>query len=108
MQSKHSGADGDAATDELGRRITRSMTLATTSEPEKSEGGSSSTKRTTRRRARLAAPLDPSNMRVTRSMALKDKRLTVSKISIDAIANIATYLEPNNEAMNVCLAVSWV
>ena len=104
MQSKHSGADGDAATDELGRRITRSMTLAAASEPE-IPSRLSSTKRTTRRRARLAAPLDPSNMRVTRSMALKDKRLTVSKISIDAIANIATYLEPNNEAMNVCLAV---
>lgn len=38
-------------------------------------------------------------------MALKDKRLTASKIPIDAIADIATYLEPNNEAMNVCLAV---
>lgn len=38
-------------------------------------------------------------------MALKDKRLTASKIPIDAIANIATYLAPNSEAMNVCLAV---
>ena len=102
MQSKH-GGDSDAAIDELGRRITRSMTLATTSEPEKSKG--ESTKHTTRRRARLAAPLDPSNMRVTRSMALRDKRLTASKISIDAIANIATYLQPNSEAMNVCLAL---
>ena len=96
--------DTDAAIDELGRRITRSMTLA--SEPENSSAGrSSSAKHTSRRRARLAALPDPSTMRVTRSMALRDKRLTASKIPIDTVANIATYLEPNDEAMNVCLAV---
>ena len=104
-RSESENSDGDAAIDELGRRITRSMTLETTSKPENSRGGSSSAKHTTRRRARLAAPPNPSNMRVTRSMALRDKRLTANKISIDAIANIATYLQPNSEAMNVCLAL---
>jgi len=38
-------------------------------------------------------------------MTLRDKRLTASKISIDAIANIATYLQPDDEAMNLCIAV---
>ncbi len=90
----------DATIDEIGRRMTRSMTLASSASTT-----NDLSKKPSSRRVRRLAPPDRSTMRTTRSMALRDKRLTASLISIDTIANIATYLQPNNDAMNVCLAV---
>ena len=95
----------DASIEEIGRRMTRSMTLTSSTGTATAKPAGDLSKKRSSRRVRRLAPPDRSTMRTTRSMALRDKRLLASKISIDCIANVATYLQPNNDVMNVCLAV---
>ena len=95
----------DVSIEEIGRRMTRSMTLTSSTGTATAKPAGDLSKKRSSRRVRRLAPPDRSTMRTTRSMTLRDKRLLASKISIDCIANVATYLQPNNDAMNVCLAV---